>query len=39
MEQTSVKLTNGSRKLGKPLADQGGSEAQPSPADFHESPF
>ncbi len=39
MAQTSVKLTNGSPKLGMPLADQGGSEAGPSPTDFHESPF
>lgn len=39
MAQTSVRLTNGSPKLGKPLADRGRSEAGPSPADFHESPF
>lgn len=38
MVQTSVKLTNGSPKLGKPLADRGRSEAGPSPTDFHELP-
>lgn len=39
MARTSVKLTNGSPKLGKPLADRGRSEAGPSPTDLHEFPF
>lgn len=39
MAWTSVKLTNGSPKLGKPLADRGRSDAGPSPTDFHASPF
>lgn len=37
--RTSVKLTNGSPKLGKPLADRGRSDAGPSPTDFHAPPF
>lgn len=39
MAWTSVKLTNGSPKLGKPLAGRGRSEAGPSPTDFHEPAF
>lgn len=39
MAWTSVTLTNGSLKLGKPLAGWGKSEARPSPTDFQEPPF